>query len=404
MCRLSSIPGVDFSVWYLDDGTLAGSEQGVYNALQLLHTLGPQRGLFLNTKKTHLWWPNLSLLPDVSLQFRSLDRTLLRPPGDGVSVLGSPVSHLPSYYKAALSARVNAAISAIHSLSPLRDPQVQLLLLRSCLGSCRLIYLLRSIPPLLDMLPPLRSFDNTLTSCLREDILGHAQYFGSLQILLSSLPLSKGGLGITKAVDLFSFAFLSSSLDTQSLQAGLLASVALPPTDPAIHSALALAPPIIRTAYAQIAASDGTSVTPQRGSSSSSTHTARGTSLRGADRALAGSDEDTVSATPSSQSFLAEQFFVAAAAQACDLVDPEHAPRFRSFLQCLQMRGSSYWLLAVPISGLQQTLDGLHYRALLRYRLCMQMFLEQALCPSCEDAMDVFGDHAVRNLKRNLSI
>ena len=59
------------------------------------------------------------------------------------------------------------------------------------------------------------------------------------------------------------------------------------------------------------------------------------------------------------------------------------------------MWGSSYWLLAVPISGLQQTLDGLHYRALLRYRVCMDMFPEQASCPCCQDTMDIFGDHAL---------
>ena len=121
-----------------------------------------------------------------------------------------------------MSELVDTAISAIHSLSPLRDPQIQLLLLRSYLGSCRLIYLLRSILPLPYILPPLQVFDTALTDCLREEILGHAQYFGSMQVLLSSLPLRKGGLGITRVVDLFSFAFLSSNLDTLPLQIGLL--------------------------------------------------------------------------------------------------------------------------------------------------------------------------------------
>ena len=109
--QLSSIPDVELFAWYLSDNTVAGSQQGVHNALHHLHTLGPQRGLFLNTRKTHLWWPNLILQPDVTFQLRSLDRSLLRPQGDGVSVLGSPVSHLPSVYITTLSARVDSAIS-----------------------------------------------------------------------------------------------------------------------------------------------------------------------------------------------------------------------------------------------------------------------------------------------------
>ena len=52
-------------------------------------------------------------------------------------------------------------------------------------------------------------------------------------------------------------------------------------------------------------------------------------------------------------------------------------------------------LLAVPISGLQQTLDSLHYRSLLRYRLFMRMCPEQATCTACQDPMDIFGDHTL---------
>ena len=52
-------------------------------------------------------------------------------------------------------------------------------------------------------------------------------------------------------------------------------------------------------------------------------------------------------------------------------------------------------LLAAPVPGLQQTLGGLHYRSLLRYRLCMQMFPDDASCLSCQAPMDIFADHAL---------
>ena len=73
----------------------------------------------MNTRKTHLWWPILVLHPSVQLQLRDLDCGFLRHPGDCVTVLGSPVSHLPSFYASSLADRVSSATSAIRSLSVL---------------------------------------------------------------------------------------------------------------------------------------------------------------------------------------------------------------------------------------------------------------------------------------------
>ena len=56
VCHLSTIPGIDIFAWYLDDGTLVGSQLGVCSTLHALHNLGPARGLFMSTRKTHLWW------------------------------------------------------------------------------------------------------------------------------------------------------------------------------------------------------------------------------------------------------------------------------------------------------------------------------------------------------------
>ena len=63
----------------------------------------------------------------MSLQLRGIDRAQLRPTGDGVIVLSTPVSHLPSSYATAMSSRVETAVTAIHSLITLEDP------LNSCL-------------------------------------------------------------------------------------------------------------------------------------------------------------------------------------------------------------------------------------------------------------------------------
>ena len=89
-------------------------------------------------------------------------------------------------------------------------------------------------------------------------IIVTTQYFRDLQSKLASLPLSLGGLSITHASDLFCFAFLSSRFDTLDLQIGLLSLAPLPAADPALDSALALAPPSVRAAYAHLAARRGT--------------------------------------------------------------------------------------------------------------------------------------------------
>ena len=132
-----------------------------------------------------------------------------------------------------------------------------------------------------------------------------------------------------------------------------------------------------------------------RSSSPSICHTSDGTHPVAPDPASSACDEDTASARPSTLFLLTEQFCVVATARACDLVEPAHSSRFVSPLQCLQMRGSSCWQLAVPISSLEQTLDGLHYPALLRYLLCMQMFPEHANCLCSWDTMDIWGAHAL---------
>ena len=84
--------------------------------------------------------------------------------------------------------------------------------------------LLRSSPPLPDLIPLPLSFDTALSKYLREDILGVSQFLSELQIRLSSLPLSMGGLGVTRATDILAFAFSASRHNIVELQTGLQAA------------------------------------------------------------------------------------------------------------------------------------------------------------------------------------
>ena len=55
--RIPPTPGVLLSLWYLDDGTIAGSRPAVMELLHHIESLGPSFGLFLNKKKFELFWP-----------------------------------------------------------------------------------------------------------------------------------------------------------------------------------------------------------------------------------------------------------------------------------------------------------------------------------------------------------
>ena len=80
---------------------------------------------------------------------------------------------------------------------------------------------------------------------------------------------------------------------------------------------------------------------------------------------------------------------------ACGHTCPPLASRLRAILQCPQIPSTSDWILAVPICGLQQTLDDRHFRALLRNQLCKQMLLPASTCSSCGALMNIYGDHAL---------
>ena len=144
-----------------------------------------------------------------------------------------------------------------------------------------------------------------------------------------------------------------------------------------------------------MAACTGTSVAPQLQPILSSCLTPSGARSRGSSRASRGRDEDFAPATSHTLSLMAEHYLAASAEQLLDIVEQQLASRLRPLLQCLHLRGNSDWLLIVPISSLQQTLEGRHFRALLRYRLCMHVFPPDARYSSCEYVMDIHGDHAL---------
>ena len=75
---------LDLCVWYLDDGTIVGPVDEVYQVFKLLQEKGPALGLHLNVSKNELWWPNRASEDPFPAEVERLDNA-------GVKLLGAPI-------------------------------------------------------------------------------------------------------------------------------------------------------------------------------------------------------------------------------------------------------------------------------------------------------------------------
>ena len=184
--------------WYLDDGTIVGPRSEVAELYQKISTAGPKYGLTLNPQKCELFWPT------GDQTFPEFDNNIQRL-SEGVSLLGSPLWGSDTFFANHVHQLVQNTKS-LHALIPdLQDPQVELHLLRSCLGSCRVNHILRSVPPG-PILPQLQEFDKSLRSTLSEVLHCSIPNQAWTQ---ATLPLSMGGLGLRQASRSASAAFVA---------------------------------------------------------------------------------------------------------------------------------------------------------------------------------------------------
>ena len=108
----------------------------------------------------------------------------------------------------------------IHGVMTDYFPQVELHLLRSCLGVCKLNHFLRTISPNC-VISQLERFDYNLRSALGRICKSS---ISDLSWLQATLPRSMGGLGLREATSTSSAAFLGSCFSSQELCYCLLQS------------------------------------------------------------------------------------------------------------------------------------------------------------------------------------
>ena len=174
------------SVWYLDDGTLVGPLDQILKGWRIIQEEVPSSGLRVNASKCELF-PSAAPVPTELFLGVKLLQT------EGFELLGSPIGS-DQFCEDYVKMRVLRIRQALTNLELVDDPQVELALLRSCVGFPKFAFSLRSAPST-QILPAAVLFDETI-----DDVIAtrFALSMNEDQNTLFHLPVSHGGLGVVQ--------------------------------------------------------------------------------------------------------------------------------------------------------------------------------------------------------------
>ena len=190
------------NIWYLDDGTLGGSQEELLCALETIQQEGAQLGLHLNVHKCELICHNPSSMQSILSSFPDLK--IVDP--SCATLLGSPLVNATAL-RSCLETKVHQLKLISDRLCHLDSHDV-LILLRHALAILKLLHILRSSPAFCSSV--LESYDDILASMVSQ-ITNNTIQTDDPAWLQASLPVGNGGLGIRSAVHLAPSAFLASA-------------------------------------------------------------------------------------------------------------------------------------------------------------------------------------------------
>jgi hypothetical protein len=251
----------------------------------------------------------------------------------------------------------------------IKDSQLCLLLLRACEGMTKLMYCWRTVQP--NYLTEIaNSFDKEISDALRTIVTSDGPHFGKFQLLLSSLPVSLGGLGIPLPSDTLQFAYVASLISSFKLQQQILDRPATSRHHPDCIQVL------VRQYSTSIFKDDSTKA--------------------------AHLSTNVLLPHNKLQLFMARTFYESRQAELMNhpyimSKDPEIIHKFKGILDSGLKKESSCWLFALPNDGLSQKMSPLEFQAALRFKLLMPQFHKNSFCAhsSCNAALDIYGYHAL---------
>ena len=196
----------EFNCFYLDDGTIGGTQENVLSDYAKIQSAEKELGLAINPSKTELLLVN-SVQKDPQ---EILDSFNLVTPGiklideDALTLLGAPI--MPGGIANILSSKQECLELMCSRLEDL-DRHEAFFLLKNAFSMPKLNYFLRTAPCYTDS-DSIQKFDQTLHSTLQKILNVKLDDNAWDQ---ASLPIRSGGLGIRKASDVALPAFLASA-------------------------------------------------------------------------------------------------------------------------------------------------------------------------------------------------
>ncbi len=202
--------------FYLDDGVLIGRHTILQRVLHFFASREvKEHGLHLNMSKCTVWWPNLpenETTSDYPIPVR-----LLR--NEGHNVLKVPIGSHRHMIQAS-TRRVQELRGLFDVVVALDDAHASFTLLRSCLSTCQVNYLLRTVPPTATR-QAARKFDELLFRAMNELTGGTLPRttFKELQLPMRNIKPDTPtfGLGLTSPYTTAPGAYLSSVARTYPL-------------------------------------------------------------------------------------------------------------------------------------------------------------------------------------------
>ena len=328
----SQCPDLDLNKWYLDDGVIGGRNKLVSRALEVIQTVGPPLGMELNLSKNEI--VKFTTQADCfPAEFKRFYRNF--------ELLGAPIGdevHCTEFIVNYTKKRVQHIMGA---LMLIQDPQVVHFLLRLCCAFCRVVHLTRTVP-FHFAVSAWEFFDDAVVNACSK---GLGVIFSPEALEQLALPFSRGGLGLRKASDHAAGAYLAS--------VSFVAEEDNWPAPSAVGWTEALRDFCIRAAVSESFVLEAKAPPKQRDFS-------------------AAVDTETLKALTAISS-----------------------PLDKARLLSVSTKGSGAWLGVIPSVGLNQAFDSRQFTTLVRWWLGMPVYDKINVCPSCGEAMDRLGYHAL---------
>lgn len=328
------VPSLLLHAWYLDDGIFCGSSEDVLVVLKMIEDSASWLGLTINYRKCELF--SLSSLKDFPNDI----------PTSGCphfEVLGAPIGN-EEFCISYIQKRIQKANQLLKVLPKLEDPQVALLLLRSCGSFCKLAHIARNTPSSVAM-DSLGEFDACIRQCLEES--------AGLQLTESAwsqaqLGMRYGGLGLRSLSRHSTACYISSFISSTS---------SLPCDTSHLEEAI--------TSYNQSVSTDK-------------------------HLSVQKLFEDHPTQAPLSSAIEEAHF-----QKLRNILTPAQQIR----LDAVAGPNTSHWLRATPSPGLSLHLEPNEMQVLLKMWLGLDLFPPGSTCPTCpttrQTALDQPGHHAL---------